>query len=228
MVLLRSWAPWTIIHNNAMKYFESTIMHCNIILCTPCGLSTVWLYCLDTRKLHKMEAIHGKSYYADQVKNWTTWMRYVLPRIGKAIWFADAWCSIWQSDFQLQMVAWSWLSTWTNGQVAFTAVHFGGHLRRCQKWSAVHVATAAKVFSPVVDIVRFSKLQYLLMITACVLRFPDPCRHRTEDISRLTATEVMQAERYWPKYVQKHNFSVEFNCIARGWPVEHTSHFAHS
>lgn len=92
--------------------------------------------------------------------------------------------------------------------------------------AAVQVVMEAKVHSPVICIERFSKLEHLLRITAWVFRFTDRCRHKTEEIGHLKATEVIRAEHYWVRCVQKQEFYADLNCIARGRPLEPTSRIA--
>ncbi|XP_037505906.1 uncharacterized protein LOC119382270 [Rhipicephalus sanguineus] len=86
--------------------------------------------------------------------------------------------------------------------------------------AAVQVVTATERLIPIINIERFSKLQHLLRITAWVFRFTDRCRHKTEETSHLTATEVLRSEHYSVKHVQNQEFHAEVNCLTRGRTLE--------
>lgn len=62
---------------------------------------------------------------------------------------------------------------------------------------------------PVLDLQRYNKLKSVLRITTWIKRFTDNTRLTLKRKGELTAEELFQAEKYWIKLTQRHNFSQE-------------------
>ncbi|XP_055948251.1 uncharacterized protein LOC129981438 [Argiope bruennichi] len=72
---------------------------------------------------------------------------------------------------------------------------------------------------PLIDISRFSSLNKLLRVTAYVLRFLGKLRGRSRQRGPLVAAEIIEAEEFWVKQVQREHFDPEITRLNRGQQI---------
>ncbi|GBL92650.1 hypothetical protein AVEN_123814-1 [Araneus ventricosus] len=84
--------------------------------------------------------------------------------------------------------------------------------------------TNIELFQPLLNLDNYSDLDKFIKITSYVLRFANNCRpNREKVIGNLTATELINAEKYWVWCVQRTEFQTEYEEIKHHKSVTRSS-----